>query len=49
MKELQERMDAMGLKAEWTDLIHDLEAVKELSIETDNRMEQPDRCSYAVS
>jgi len=37
MKELQERMEARGCKAEWADLIHDLDDVKEIRLETDNK------------
>lgn len=37
MKELQERMEARGWKAEWADLIRDLEEVKEIRIETGNK------------
>jgi transposase len=38
MKELQERMDARGWRAEWADLIRDLEGVKEIRIETGNKI-----------
>ncbi|HXX80819.1 MAG TPA: IS1634 family transposase, partial [Thermodesulfovibrionales bacterium] len=37
MKELQNRMEARGLKAEWADLINDLEDVKEIRIETSSK------------
>jgi len=37
MKELAERMEGRGWKAEWADVVEDLERVKEIRIETDGK------------
>ena len=37
IKELQGRMDQKGWQVEWADLMNDLEEVKEIRIQTDNK------------